>query len=131
MSLARLDWGDARLPPLVCLHGVTSHGLHFAKLAERLSDRFRIVGLDLRGHGASPWEPPWNLEQHVTDVLGHDSTRMAAIVYRHVIARTVEAGAAPMQSSLAGDDGVPDGEVGSPDGSRGDSGEPGGGQRDR
>ena len=69
MSLARLDWGELPSPPLVCLHGVTSHGLHFAKLAERISDRFRVVGLDLRGHGASPWEPPWNLEQHVTDVL--------------------------------------------------------------
>jgi lipase len=69
VSVARLEWGDASLPPLVCLHGVTSHGRHFAKLAERLSDRFHVVALDLRGHGASPWEPPWNLEQHVADVL--------------------------------------------------------------
>ena len=42
--------------------------------------------------------------EHVADVLGHDSTRMAALVYRHVLAPTVEAGAAPMQSLLAGDD---------------------------
>ena len=69
MSLARYEWGDTSLPPLVCLHGVTNHGRHFAKLAERLSGRFRVVALDLRGHGSSPWEPPWNLEQHVADVL--------------------------------------------------------------
>jgi lipase len=69
VSLARLEWGDASLPPLVCLHGVTSHARHFAKLAERLSDRFHVVALDLRGHGGSPWEPPWHLEQHVADVL--------------------------------------------------------------
>lgn len=69
MSLARSEWGDASLPALVCLHGVTSYGGHFAKLAERLCDRFHIVALDLRGHGTSPWEPPWNLEQHVADVL--------------------------------------------------------------
>lgn len=69
MSLARYDWGDASRPALVCLHGVTSHGRHFAHLAERLSDRFRVVALDLRGHGGSPWEPPWHLEQHVADVL--------------------------------------------------------------
>ena len=56
-------------PPLVCLHGVTSHGRHFAELAERLADRFHVIALDLRGHGASSWEPPWNLEQHVADVL--------------------------------------------------------------
>ena len=69
LSLARYEWGDERLPALVCLHGVTSHGRHFEELAERLSDRFHVVALDLRGHGGSPWEPPWNLEQHVADVL--------------------------------------------------------------
>ena len=69
MTLARYEWGDESLPPLVCLHGVTSHGRHFRPLAERLADRFHVVALDLRGHGDSPWEPPWNLEQHVADVL--------------------------------------------------------------
>ena len=69
MTLARYEWGDASTPALVCLHGVTSHGRHFTGLAERLSDRFHVVALDLRGHGGSPWEPPWGLEQHVADVL--------------------------------------------------------------
>ena len=69
MTLARYTWGDERLPPLVCLHGVTSHGRHFGQLAERLAGRFHVVALDLRGHGDSPWEPPWHLEQHVADVL--------------------------------------------------------------
>ena len=40
--------------------------------------------------------------EHVADVLGHDSTRMAALVYRHVLAPTVEAGAAPMQGPPGG-----------------------------
>jgi lipase len=69
VSLARYEWGDESLPALVCLHGVTSHGPHFRTLAERLSDRLHVVALDLRGHGDSTWEPPWNLEQHVADVL--------------------------------------------------------------
>jgi lipase len=69
LSLARYEWGDASRPSVVCLHGVTSHGRHFARLAERLSDRFHVVALDLRGHAGSTWEPPWNLEQHVGDVL--------------------------------------------------------------
>ena len=69
MTLARYEWGDTGLPPIVCLHGVTSHGRHFRPLAERLADRFHVVALDLRGHGASTWEPPWHLEQHVADVL--------------------------------------------------------------
>jgi lipase len=69
VSLARYEWGDESLPALVCLHGVTSHGRHFERLAARLADRFHVVALDLRGHGASSWEPPWHLEQHVEDVL--------------------------------------------------------------
>jgi lipase len=69
VSLARYEWGEPGLPVLVCLHGVTSHGRHFAKLAERLAERFHVIALDLRGHGGSPWEPPWHLEQHVADVL--------------------------------------------------------------
>lgn len=69
MSLARYEWGDPSQPALVCLHGVTGHGRHFQRLAERLSHRFHVVAPDLRGHGESPWEPPWHLEQHVADVL--------------------------------------------------------------
>jgi lipase len=69
VSLTRYEWGEAGSPVLVCLHGVTNHGRHFAKLAERLADRFHVLAFDLRGHGGSSWEPPWNLEQHVADVL--------------------------------------------------------------
>ena len=69
MTLALHEWGRAGSPDVVCLHGVTSQGRHFGPLAQRLADRFHLVALDLRGHGASTWEPPWNLEQHVDDVL--------------------------------------------------------------
>jgi lipase len=69
VTLALRRWGAPGLPGVVCLHGVTSHARHFERLAQRLEDRFEVVALDLRGHGASPWEPPWHLEQHVEDVL--------------------------------------------------------------
>ena len=69
MTLVRYEWGETGLPAIVCLHGVTSHGRHFAKLAERLADSFHVIALDLRGHGDSLWEPPWHVEQHVADVL--------------------------------------------------------------
>jgi lipase len=62
------EWGSADAPPVVCLHGVTSHGARFAHLAERLPG-FRVLAPDLRGHGRSGWEPPWRLETHVDDVL--------------------------------------------------------------
>jgi len=69
VTLVRYEWGETGLPAIVCLHGVTSHGRHFAKLAERLADSFHVIALDLRGHGDSLWEPPWHVEQHVADVL--------------------------------------------------------------
>lgn len=49
----------------------------------------------------------------VADVPGHNGTLMAALVYRHVLAPTVEAGAAPMQALL----GEPDEGIGCPVGS--------------
>lgn len=54
---------------MVCLHGIGGHGLRFRPLAERLVPRYRILAFDLRGHGHSPWEPPWDFETHVADLL--------------------------------------------------------------
>jgi lipase len=64
------EWGDPGAPPLICLHGVTAHGQRFKPLAERRwADRFRVVAPDLRGHGRSGYEPPWNLATHVADLI--------------------------------------------------------------
>jgi lipase len=60
------EWGEGE--PLVCLHGVTAYGGHFRRLAAALPDR-HVLAPDLRGHGRSEREPPWNLEQHLDDVL--------------------------------------------------------------
>ena len=69
MRLNTHEWGDPGAPLLVCLHGVTSHGGRFRRLAEGLAPRFHVLSLDLRGHGRSEWEPPWSLEAHVEDVV--------------------------------------------------------------
>ena len=70
MKLHTYEWGDESAPLVVCLHGVTGHGLRFRKLAEeRLADRFHVVAVDLRGHGHSTWEPPWDLGTHIADLL--------------------------------------------------------------
>ncbi len=69
MRLHVHEWGAAAAPPLLCLHGVTSHGARYRRLAaERLTD-YRVLAPDLRGHGLSDWEPPWNLGTHVDDLL--------------------------------------------------------------
>jgi lipase len=64
------EWGDRAAPPLVCLHGVKAHGRRFRRLVEEhLADRFHVLAPDLRGHGRSGWEPPWDLTAHLGDVL--------------------------------------------------------------
>ncbi len=68
MTLAFEEWGDQDAPRVVCLHGVTSHGRHFAKLAEALGG-FHVVAPDLRGHGSSTNEPPWDLASHLDAVV--------------------------------------------------------------
>ncbi len=75
MTLAVHEWGQPGAPRVVCLHGVTGHGRHFARLAERLAARFHVFAPDLLGHGNSPWEPPWSLDAHVEavrDVVGDE-----------------------------------------------------------
>jgi lipase len=70
MRLHVHEWGDPGRPALVCLHGVTAHGRRFRKLAEeRWSSRFRVLAPDLRGHGRSGHEPPWDIETHVADLV--------------------------------------------------------------
>jgi lipase len=63
------ELGAADGAPVLALHGVTGHARRFQVLAEALP-ALRWIAVDLRGHGRSPWVPPWNLEQHVADALG-------------------------------------------------------------
>ena len=70
MRLHLHEWGDPEAPAVVCLHGITGHGLRFRRLAEeRLANRFRVLAPDLRGHGRSDHEPPWTFGTFVDDVL--------------------------------------------------------------
>jgi lipase len=79
VTLALHEWGDPGTPRVVCLHGVTSHGLHFEKLASRLPDH-HVLAPDLVGHGASPYEPPWDLERHLDEVVATVGAQPAALV---------------------------------------------------
>jgi lipase len=63
------SYGDPAAPPVVCVHGVTGHGERFRRLAEERLPARHVLSVDLRGHGRSGHEPPWNLETHVADLL--------------------------------------------------------------
>jgi len=68
--LASRSWGSAGGDPVVCVHGIAQHGGVFAELGERLAQRgHHVVALDIRGHGDSGREPPWDVGTHVADVF--------------------------------------------------------------
>jgi lipase len=68
LTLHTYEWGPRDAPRVVCLHGVTSHGRHFARLAEALPEH-HVVALDLLGHGFSSYEPPWTIEDHLDAIV--------------------------------------------------------------
>lgn len=49
--------GSAKLPPVVCLHGLTRNSRDWAEFAERYSPRWRVLALDFRGRGSSDYDP--------------------------------------------------------------------------
>jgi lipase len=70
MRLHLHRWGSDGSPPLVCVHGISAHGRRFRRLAEeRWSDRYRVLAPDLRGHGSSSHDPPWDIPTHLDDLL--------------------------------------------------------------
>jgi pimeloyl-ACP methyl ester carboxylesterase len=52
--IAYREWGSSRATrPVVLIHGITSSSLSWVRVAPALADRFRVVALDLKGHGDS------------------------------------------------------------------------------
>src|SRR5699024_5040362 len=44
------------------------HGGRFQRLARTGLPGVGVVAPDLRGHGRSPWTPPWTIDAHVDDL---------------------------------------------------------------
>ncbi|HXU99303.1 MAG TPA: alpha/beta hydrolase [Caulobacteraceae bacterium] len=53
------DWPSTRAgaPDLVLLHGYTGHARSWDAFAEAMTDRYRVLALDQRGHGETGWAP--------------------------------------------------------------------------
>jgi pimeloyl-ACP methyl ester carboxylesterase len=79
-----LDWGGQG-PPAVLLHGgsLTAHTWDYVAIALRAN--FRLVALDMRGHGASDWASDYSIESCATDLmtvidgLGIERTRIVGM----------------------------------------------------
>ncbi|MBI4201954.1 MAG: alpha/beta hydrolase [Chloroflexi bacterium] len=70
LRLHFLDWGNNGAIPLVLLHHVSSNAHTWDFFARQISDRYRILALDLRGHGDSAWagEGNYTTEHYASDV---------------------------------------------------------------
>lgn len=55
-------------PPLVILHGLFGSRRNWASLARRLGETHRVVTLDLRNHGDSPWADTMTYREMAEDV---------------------------------------------------------------
>jgi len=53
------DWPARKptAPDLVLLHGFTGHARSWDAFAEAMTDRYRVLALDQRGHGETAWAP--------------------------------------------------------------------------
>jgi len=56
-------------PPLAILHGLFGSGRNWASIAQRLATHHRVIAIDLRNHGASPWVDTMGYGEMAEDVL--------------------------------------------------------------
>jgi pimeloyl-ACP methyl ester carboxylesterase len=70
MKLHTHRWGEEGADSVVCVHGVGQHGGIFEDLGQRLAaEGHSVLAVDLRGHGDSGREPPWDTGTHSADLL--------------------------------------------------------------
>ena len=62
--------GDPSAPAMVLLHALGEQTTSWAEVAPRFATQFRVVALDLRGHGASTWPGVYSFPLMRDDVLG-------------------------------------------------------------
>lgn len=66
-----LDWGGAGKPPLILLHGIARVAHAFDHLAPHFVQRYRVIAVDMRGHGESAWHPAgaYLVEDYSADII--------------------------------------------------------------
>lgn len=83
-SIHVLDWGGQG-PSAVLLHGGSLTARTWDYVAIGLQVDFRLIALDMRGHGASDWADDYSIESYATDLmavidgLGIERTRIVGM----------------------------------------------------
>jgi len=68
-TLAYREWGRPDGAVVMLLHGLTSSASDWRHFAPLVGERFRVVAVDLRGHGESSWPGEYSLESMCDDVV--------------------------------------------------------------
>lgn len=70
LRLHYLEWGGAALPPVVLLHGGSAHAHWWDVFAAAIAGSYRVLALDLRGHGDSehPDPPAYRIDDYARDL---------------------------------------------------------------
>jgi len=66
VALAATEYGEGK--PVAILHGLFGAGRNWTTIAQRLAARHRVIALDLRNHGASPWAETMDYLEMAEDV---------------------------------------------------------------
>lgn len=112
VRLAVAEYGDGS--PLAILHGLFGGSRNWATIARSLAAHHRVIALDLRNHGASPWADTMDYAEIAADVrttlhalghrrfalLGHSiggkAAMIAALAYGREVERLVVVDIAPV-----------------------------------
>src|SRR5687767_8764525 len=52
-----LDWGGEGKPVFIMLHALGKSAHSYDHIAPLLTDDYRVIAMDMRGHGDSDWSP--------------------------------------------------------------------------
>ena len=85
LRLHALDWGTARCPPVLLLHGAAQTAHSFDEVAPDLARNHHVIALDQRGHGDTDWAPRYQRDDFGGDIealldhLGWDTATLVAM----------------------------------------------------
>src|SRR5687768_4351311 len=67
-----VDWGGAEKRPLILIHGLDRVARTFDHVVPHFIGRYRVIAVDMRGHGDSDWDPQarYVVDDHVNDLEG-------------------------------------------------------------
>lgn len=70
LRLHYLDYGGANQPPMLMLHGMRDSALSWDLFARAMSDEYRVLSLDSRGHGGSDRAGPrgYHFDDYISDL---------------------------------------------------------------